>query len=347
MPASSGGRSLTHRPSRWSSAPVSARWRHLAETGALYERDGRWVSDRQPEDAGIPEGIREVVGRRLSRLGDDVEAVLRAAAVIGYEFDVDLIADVVGRDVDHVLDALDVAMAANLVLEVGVDRHRFAHALVRETLHGELSSSRRARQHRKVAEAIEARHAGDLDVVVAELATHWTEASAGGDPSRAIELTVRAGELAVERGGTRRFPVVRRRLDLLDDDVAADAERRRILVRLARVPRRSPDRWRKGTPTPPPRGRRGDRSRRHGHGACAALAISARATRGANLPTRNGSSWTAALAMDGHAPQQRATLLGELSGGRAHLRPRHAGPAGHARGVRPDRRPRCADAGGS
>jgi class 3 adenylate cyclase/tetratricopeptide (TPR) repeat protein len=210
--------------------------RHLAETGALYERDGRWVSDLRPEEAGIPEGIREVVGRRLSRLGEDVETVLRSAAVIGYEFDVDLLADVVGRDADDVLDALDVAARANLVIEVGVDRHRFAHALVRETLHGELSSSRRARQHRRVAEALEARHAGDLDAVVAELATHWAEASAGGDPTRAIELAVRAGDLAADRGAfenaVRWF---QQALELMEDESTATPDRRRTLVRLAEV----------------------------------------------------------------------------------------------------------------
>jgi class 3 adenylate cyclase/tetratricopeptide (TPR) repeat protein len=210
--------------------------RHLAETGALYERDGRWVSDLRPEEAGIPEGIREVVGRRLSRLGEDVETVLRSAAVIGYEFDVDLLADVVGRDADDVLDALDVAARANLVIEVGVDRHRFAHALVRETLHGELSSSRRARQHRRVAEALEARHADDLDAVVAELATHWAEASAGGDPTRAIELAVRAGDLAADRGAfenaVRWF---QQALELMEDESTATPDRRRTLVRLAEV----------------------------------------------------------------------------------------------------------------
>ncbi len=210
--------------------------RHLTETGALYERDGRWVSDLSPDDAGIPEGIREVVGRRLSRLGDDVEGVLRSAAVIGYEFDVDLLADVVGRDADDVLDALDTAAAANLVIEIGVDRHRFAHALVRETLHEELSSSRRARQHRKVAEALEARHAGDIDEVVTELATHWAEASAGGDPTRAIELAIRAGELAEDRSAhenaARWFEQA---LELMDDERLATPEARQVTVRLASV----------------------------------------------------------------------------------------------------------------
>ena len=44
--------------------------RHLAESGAIVQRDGRWTTDLTLEAIGIPEGIREVVGRRLSRLSD-------------------------------------------------------------------------------------------------------------------------------------------------------------------------------------------------------------------------------------------------------------------------------------
>ena len=64
--------------------------RHLAESGAIVERDGAWVSDLDPTDVGIPEGIREVVGRRLTRLGPEVERILSTAAVVGLEFGVDL-----------------------------------------------------------------------------------------------------------------------------------------------------------------------------------------------------------------------------------------------------------------
>ena len=225
---------LVHRETSGNPFFVGEVLRHLAETGALVERGGRWTSDVRPEEAGIPEGIREVVGRRLSRLGDSVEQVLRAAAVIGYEFDIDLLADVVGRDADNVLDALDTARAASLVIEVGIDRHRFAHALVRETLHGELSASRRARQHRKVAEALEARHAGDLDTVIADLATHWAEASAGGDPGRAIEFAVRAGQQANERGAWENaIRWYQNALELMEDQRAYEVERRHTLVALA------------------------------------------------------------------------------------------------------------------
>lgn len=188
------------------------------------------------DEAGL--AFAELVHRETSGnpffLGDGVEQVLRSAAVIGYEFDVDLLADVVGRNADDVLDALDTAIAASLVVEVGVNRHRFAHALVRETLHDELSASRRSRQHRKVAAALEARHVNDLDAVITELATHWTEASAGGDPTHAVELTVRAGAQAEDRGAyesaVRWFETA---LELMEDIDSFDAERRRTLVRLA------------------------------------------------------------------------------------------------------------------
>jgi class 3 adenylate cyclase/tetratricopeptide (TPR) repeat protein len=288
--------------------------RHLTETGALYERDGRWVSDLRPEHLGIPEGVREVVGRRLIRLGGDVEQVLRTAAVIGYEFDVELLADVVGRNVDEVLDALDTAISASLVIEVGVDRLRFAHALVRETLHAELSSSRRARQHRKVAEAIEARHVQDSDAVVTELATHWAEASAGGDPTRAIELAIRAGDLAVERGayenGARWFANA---LEMIGDAGEPVDIRRRTLVKLAEAQSHS------GSTSD---GRANAlRAAREAIAAgdpdtaTAALSISVRAAlnEGQDADPEKIGLLRNALAMPGLSVLQRALLFGELS----------------------------------
>jgi len=208
--------------------------RDLIENGTLIERDGQWTSDLVVADVGIPDGVRDVVGQRLRRLGVPVERVLRTAAVIGSEFEVGVLADVVEADAEEVLDSLEIAVAASLVVEVGVDRFRFAHALVRDTLHAELSSSRRSREHHKVAVAIEARHRNSLDDVIPELATHWAEASIDGDPSQAIEFAVRAGELAAGRGAyenaARWFG---RALELMADDDRLAGERRRVLVRLA------------------------------------------------------------------------------------------------------------------
>ena len=64
---------------------------HLAESGLIVQRGDRWTSDVALGDLGIPEGIREVVGRRLSALSEVANDALRWAAVIGTEFDLAIV----------------------------------------------------------------------------------------------------------------------------------------------------------------------------------------------------------------------------------------------------------------
>ena len=95
-------------------------------------------------ELGIPEGVREVVGRRLDRLSADANAVLSTAAVVGRDFDLDMVSTLSGVDEDTAVEALDDAVAARLVEETAAGRYRFAHALVRSTLYDELTVTRRA-----------------------------------------------------------------------------------------------------------------------------------------------------------------------------------------------------------
>ena len=139
--------------------------------------------------------MREVVGRRISRLDEDTQKLLSVAAVIGAEFPLPVLAAVAGVDEDRALDLLDAAQSTGLINEVSLDRYRFGHALVRATLLEELTTTRRVRTHRKIAETIEAQHASDLDAVVTDLAHHYGEAAAA-DPDKAVEYATRAGEQA-------------------------------------------------------------------------------------------------------------------------------------------------------
>jgi hypothetical protein len=173
---------------------------HLSESGLIVQRNGRWESDFSLAEVGIPEGIREVVGRRLSRLSDAANAALSIGAVIGPEFDAGLVEALSGLPPDDIVDALDEATRASIVREVaGVfGRYAFAHALVRSTLYEELSTNRRVRMHAKVAEAIEARHSGSLDAHLDALAFHYSEGALAGDPAKAIEFGRRAAAKALD-----------------------------------------------------------------------------------------------------------------------------------------------------
>src|SRR5205823_8202712 len=103
--------------------------RHLSESGAIEQRNGRWVTTGQVEDLGIPESVRNVVGRRLSRLSRSANRTLRVAAVVGLEFDPAVVQAAGSADEEEeVLSALEEACAARLLTEIAGPRYRFAHA---------------------------------------------------------------------------------------------------------------------------------------------------------------------------------------------------------------------------
>ena len=76
---------------------VSEVLRHLAETGAIHQDvTGRWTLETTAGQLALPDSVREVIGARVGRLGEDAERVLSVAAVIGRDFDLDLLAS--GQD---------------------------------------------------------------------------------------------------------------------------------------------------------------------------------------------------------------------------------------------------------
>lgn len=173
--------------------------RHLVETGGVFVEDGRWVVSRV-DRVGIPEGIREVIGKRLSQLGADTNEVLSIASVIGREFEPQLVSEVGGIEHDRVLDALEEAESGRLVVAVAghLERRTFSHALVRSTLYEEIPTTRRLRIHRRVAEALERREGADARYVE-ELAHHFREAAALGEVDKALHWTRAAALAAHER----------------------------------------------------------------------------------------------------------------------------------------------------
>jgi class 3 adenylate cyclase/tetratricopeptide (TPR) repeat protein len=172
--------------------------RHLAETGAIERQDGRWKPRLPAGQLGIPEGVRDVVGRRLARLSGDTNQALRVAAVVGPEFEFNVVQAAGDLSEERLLAAIEEAANARVVIEVSATRFRFAHALVRATLYDSLTTTRQVVLHRKTAEAIEAIHARALDDFVPTLAHHWAKASAPvRDVTRAVMYAQRAGDRAL------------------------------------------------------------------------------------------------------------------------------------------------------
>jgi len=208
--------------------------RHLSETGGVRYREGRWITTAPVEDLGIPEGVRDVVGRRLSRLSHDTNRVLACAAVVGLEFEPAVIETAGGFPEDVVLSALEEAGRTRLVLDVAGGRSRFAHALVRATLYDELTAARRVALHRKVAEAIETLHAAALGDYLPALAHHSARAS-GADTRRAVDYATRAGDRALAQlAHDEAATYYRQALDLLDIAAVSATDPGRIELLISR-----------------------------------------------------------------------------------------------------------------
>ncbi|RSM76906.1 SARP family transcriptional regulator [Amycolatopsis sp. WAC 01375] len=138
----------------------------------------------------VPPGVRDVVRHRLEALPDAVRGVVRRAAVIGTDVDLDVLEALAG---ETALDAVESAVRQGFLTEPAPRRFRFAHALVRDTLYRDLSRSRRAREHGEIAEALEGLRPDDVDALAhhfvlseehADRAAHYARAAAERAESR-------------------------------------------------------------------------------------------------------------------------------------------------------------------
>ncbi len=179
---------------------VSELLRHLSETGAIHQdATGRWVAEDSLDQTALPDSVREVIGARVGRLGPEAESVLSMAAVIGRDFDLDVLARATSTSEDEVLDILDGAAAVALVRELAnaPGRYIFAHALIQHTLYEDLGPTRRARAHRHVAEALEDVCGDRPGERVGELARHWFSAIQPIDLTKAMNYSRQAGDAAL------------------------------------------------------------------------------------------------------------------------------------------------------
>ncbi|MEU7829844.1 BREX system ATP-binding domain-containing protein [Nonomuraea sp. NPDC049129] len=195
----------------------------------------RYLEAGSPGRGTLPLGVRDVVLGRVNRLPGPSAELLRVAAVAGREFDVTIVAEAAGLDLDAALDRLEPAMAAALVGEGRPGRFRFVHALVQEALTEVVPVLRRARLHAAVAAAIESRTGGSASDRLAAAAHHWFQAIPAGHTARAWRAAWRAAE---EAKRLRAYDVA---VELLEraDRVAEDdpglgpAERMDLLFALA------------------------------------------------------------------------------------------------------------------
>jgi len=174
--------------------------RYLAEEGIIEREEGKWrTKSDTPLEMRIPDGLRDVIGKRLSGLSESCNKVLSVAAVIGRDFQIAVLQKVAGISDDELFGALEEARKAAVIEERtgtgGKVNYRFAHAFFRQTLYEETIAPRRIRLHQQVARALEEVYRNRLEQHAAELAEHFSYSSDRAD----LEKAVSYGEMAARR----------------------------------------------------------------------------------------------------------------------------------------------------
>ena len=200
---------------------------HLIEEAKIARRDGRWTTEASIAELGIPDSVRRVVRRRVARLSGAAQEILADAAAFTAGIEPGVLAQVVGRPEPDVLDALDEAVAAGVLVSVGERRasYDFAHAIVRHALYEELSSARRRTLHQRAAEAVEA--APGSAKRTAELAAQRYRA---GDPAGVDQCVAAAEQARAAHANEQAVRFLRMAVEL---DALADPTDARLIARLA------------------------------------------------------------------------------------------------------------------
>jgi AAA ATPase domain len=170
----------------------------LGEIVRLLASEGRLGVAWDPRF--VPPGVREVIARRLDRLGEDCRAALAVGALLGETFDAERLENVLAaasRPVEPVLaDLLSRAVRDRILVETEGSRYGFAHALIRRVLIDEVEPSERAAWHARIAAALECGAESRVDDIAAELARHFGAAGTPDGLHKGFAYACRGAERA-------------------------------------------------------------------------------------------------------------------------------------------------------
>ncbi len=176
----------------------------LSEVVNLMAQEGT-LSDDSVSDIAIPDGVKEALGRRLDRVSEDDQRAppdcRRRRPRVHLRHPP---ADERRDSDDALLASIEEAVEARVIEEMDrPGRYRFTHALMQETLLGELTTTRRVRIHGMVGDALEKRWGAAAEERPTRLAEHFVEAAmlSPDYAGRAIKYAMLAAKAAEAETG--------------------------------------------------------------------------------------------------------------------------------------------------
>jgi adenylate cyclase len=153
--------------------------RSLTESGAVFGEIGNYSLGPRFGGEILPPTVQAVIGARVDRLGESEKAVLQTGAIIGKEFPLVVLQEVVGplaRKIDTILDHLCEAELIQEQATIDCRQFAFRHPLVQEVTYRAQLKTRRSALHASVAKAMEGFYRDRLNEFAGLLAYHYEAA---------------------------------------------------------------------------------------------------------------------------------------------------------------------------
>jgi class 3 adenylate cyclase/tetratricopeptide (TPR) repeat protein len=177
--------------------------RTLVETGALAGEPGAYRLVRPVASIQMPATVQAILAARIDRLRPELKRLLQAAAVVGKDVPVTLLAAVAEMADDALHPALGELQTAELLYEARLFpdlEYTFKHALTHEVAYNGVLQERRRALHATILETLERLHADRLGEHAEMLAHHAVRA---GIAAKAVRYLREAGAKAVARSANR------------------------------------------------------------------------------------------------------------------------------------------------
>jgi DNA-binding CsgD family transcriptional regulator/tetratricopeptide (TPR) repeat protein len=163
----------------------------------------------------VPDQLADLFLARVDALADGPRELLRMASVDGTQVDVDMLADLAGRERADLGASLRELLDANVLRSRG-DTLAFRHGLLREAVYDDLLPDERTRLHADFAGILQDRVDADPEPrlsLLSRLAFHW---SAAHDLPRTLQSSERAGMAAWWVGAAESVAHLERALSVWD-----------------------------------------------------------------------------------------------------------------------------------
>jgi serine/threonine protein kinase/tetratricopeptide (TPR) repeat protein len=182
--------------------------RLLVGSNVLRRRRGEWVLPAESFDEAtvealpVPNSLQGILNRRVDQMSPATRALIQAGAVLGRQFEVDLLSEMIETDVAAVPDGLREATAHQVLEATDGGGFRFVHDKLLETCYAQIPNDRRQQLHAAAARVIEHRLAArpDLPSAFARLAHHYRQA---GNKPKALEYIEKAAMEALAKSANR------------------------------------------------------------------------------------------------------------------------------------------------